>query len=116
MVNNSSADLLDSTFAALSDRTRRAILDQLSEAESTVTELAEPFDISLPAVSKHLSVLEQAGLIVRRKDGRLRRCELAAAPMLAAASWIERYRSFWEDQLERLEGFLKSDSREGNGR
>ena len=113
---NYSADLLDSTFAALSDRTRRAILDQLSEGESTVTRLAEPFDMSLPAVSKHLTVLEQAGLIVRRKDGRLRRCELAAAPMSSAASWIDRYRSFWEDQLDRLERFLKSDIREGEGR
>lgn len=113
---NGSADLLDSTFAALANRTRRALLDQLSEGESTVTELAEPFEMSLPAVSKHLTVLEQAGLVVRRKDGRLRRCELAAAPMSAAAGWIETYRAFWEEQLDRLEDFLESDIREDDGR
>ena len=112
---NYSADQLDSTFAALADRTRRAILDQLSQGESTVTQLAAPFCISLPAVSKHLTVLEQAGLIVRRKDGRLRRCELAAAPMSEAAKWIENYRVFWESQMDRLERFLESDSRKGNG-
>ena len=113
---NYSADQLDSTFAALADPTRRAILDQLSEGESTVTRLAEPFDISLPAVSKHLTVLEHAGLIVRRKDGRLRRCELAATPLADAAGWIEKYKVFWEDQLHRLEQFLMSDNRKDDRR
>jgi DNA-binding transcriptional ArsR family regulator len=102
-----SARALDATFGALSDATRRGILASLARGESSVSELAAPYDISLPAVSKHLSVLEEAGLVVRRKDGRVHRCRLVADPMREAADWIEFYRRFWEQQLDALERFLK---------
>ena len=105
MVNYSSATL-NSTFAALADPTRRAILERLAHGDSSVTALAEPFDVSLPAISKQLGVLENAGLLVREKDGRVRRCRLDAAPMKEAVQWIGRYRSFWEDRLTSLESYL----------
>ena len=105
MVNYSSATL-NSTFAALADPTRRAILERLAHGDSSVTALAQPFDVSLPAISKQLGVLENAGLLVREKDGRVRRCRLDAAPMKEAVQWIGRYRSFWEDRLTSLESYL----------
>jgi DNA-binding transcriptional ArsR family regulator len=103
---------LDATFAALSDPTRRAILARLALGESSVTELAAPFDVSLPAISKHLKVLEGAGLLVRERDGRVHRCRLEAAPMRQAAGWIEHYRRFWEAQFDALERYLEKTSQE----
>ena len=90
-------DTLDSTVGALADPTRRSILERLISGESSVTALAEPFDMSLPAVSKHLRVLEKAGLLSQEKDGRVRRCRMEAGPMKEAADWIGRYRRFWEE-------------------
>ncbi|HKO03411.1 MAG TPA: metalloregulator ArsR/SmtB family transcription factor [Candidatus Acidoferrales bacterium] len=98
---------LDATFGALSDSTRRGILARLARGESSVSELAAPYRISLPAVSKHLGVLEGAGLVTRRKDGRVHRCRLVARPMREAADWIDFYRRFWEQQLDALEQFLR---------
>lgn len=108
MVNNQQA--LDSTFAALSDATRRGILAQLASGEASVTELAKPYDMSLPAVSKHLRVLESAGLVARSKDGRVHRCRLEAAPMKSAADWIAHYRQFWEAQLDSLQRYLENST------
>lgn len=105
MVTNSRR--LDLTFAALADPTRRAILARLARGEATVGELARPFQVSRPAISKHLRVLERAGLVQRTRDGRLSRCELDAAPMRAAADWVERYRRYWEDQLDSLSRYLE---------
>ncbi|MGB7589963.1 MAG: metalloregulator ArsR/SmtB family transcription factor, partial [Terriglobia bacterium] len=90
---------LDATFAALSDATRRGILARLAQGEASVSDLAAPYEISLPGVSKHLRVLERAKLIARRKDGRVNRCRLVAEPMKDAAEWIEYYRQFWEQQF-----------------
>jgi DNA-binding transcriptional ArsR family regulator len=116
MVNYSLAaePLLDATFGALSDPTRRAILARLALGEATVTELAAPFDVSLPAVSKHLRVLESAGLLRREIDGRIHRCRLAPQPMKDAARWIERYRMFWENQFDALAKYLESANEEKN--
>ena len=97
---------LDVTFGALADRTRRAILEQLASGDSSVTRLAAPFNVSLPAISKHLRVLERAGLLTQERDGRVRRCRLDASPMKGAADWIARYRRFWEDQLDSLASYL----------
>ena len=99
-------DRLSTTLAALADPTRRAILARLALGETSVTELAEPFDMSLPAVSKHLKVLERAGLIARGRDAQWRPCRLQAAPLRDVADWIEHYRRFWEQSLDRLEGYL----------
>jgi DNA-binding transcriptional ArsR family regulator len=105
MVNSSAA--LDATFGALADPTRRAIVAHLSRTpESSVGELARPFAISLPAISRHLRVLEHAGLVERQKDGRVHRCRLVAAPMETAAEWIEGHRKFWEGRLDALQQFL----------
>lgn len=98
---------LDHTFGALADPTRRAILARLATAEASVGDLAEPFAISLPAVSKHLRVLEGAGLIRREKDGRVRRCSLESGPLREAAEWISTYRRFWEDRFESLARYLE---------
>lgn len=106
MVKYSTA-ALDHTFAALSDPTRRAILARLAQGETSVGDLAEPFRVSLPAISKHLRVLERAGLLKQEKDGRVRRCRLVAQPMKDAAQWIERYRRFWERQFDALAQYLK---------
>jgi DNA-binding transcriptional ArsR family regulator len=95
-------DQLTDTFAALADPTRRAILARLAEGEATVSELAEPFPITLQAVSKHLKVLERAGLITRGRSAQLRPSRLAAAPMKDAADWLERYRDFWQASFDRL--------------
>ena len=98
---------LDLTFGALSDPTRRAILAHLAQGKATVGELARPFDVSRPAISKHLRVLEKAGLVRRTPDGRISRCELDAAPMQEAAAWVERYRRYWETQLDSLARYLE---------
>ena len=100
-------DRLSTTFAALADPTRRAILGKLVSGECSVTELAEPFDMSLPAVSKHLRVLEQAGLIVRRRDAQWRPCRLDPAPLKEVAEWASRYRYLWEARLDRLDTYLQ---------
>ena len=102
---------LDMVFHALSDSTRRAILARLSIGQALVTEIAEPFDMSLPAISKHLGVLEKAGLLQRHKDGRIRRCELNAAPLETASNWIRFYRDFWEAQLDSLTNFLDKNKK-----
>src|SRR2546423_6544191 len=94
---------LDSTFAALADPTRRAILARLGDGEATVQELARPFAMSLPAVSKHLKVLERAGLIVRTREAQWRPCRLHAKPLEEAAQWVEQYRRFWEERFDRLD-------------
>ena len=99
-------DPLTSTFAALADPTRRAILARLASGEASVTELAAPFEMSLPAISKHLKVLERAGLITRGRDAQWRPCRLEARPLKSAADWLEHYRVFWEQSLDRLEGYL----------
>ena len=98
---------LDATFAALADPTRRAILARLARGEASVTELAEPFAMSMPAISKHLKVLERAGLVTRSRDAQSRPCRLHAAPLAAAASWIESYRKFWDDSFDRLDEYLR---------
>ena len=102
-----SPDSLSATFSALSDPTRRAILARLASGEATVMELAQPFEISLPAVSKHLKVLEKAGLIARSRDAQWRPCKLEAARLREVADWVERYRRFWEQSFDRLESYLK---------
>ena len=103
-------DTLSATFAALADPTRRAILARLAQGEASVGELAEPFDISLPAVSRHLKVLESARLIVREKDAQWRRCRLEAAPLKLAADWVEQYRDFWEERFDALDALLRQQS------
>jgi DNA-binding transcriptional ArsR family regulator len=100
------AEALDRTFAALSDPTRRAILARLAQGDASVSELAAPFAMSLPAISKHLRVLEQAGLVERTKDGRVHRLRLVAQPLHQAASWIAHYQQFWEQQLAALADYL----------
>jgi len=100
-------DQLSATFAALADPTRRAILARLASGECSVTELAEPFDMSMPAVSKHLRVLERAGLIARRRDAQWRPCRIEARPLKEVADWTERYRHIWEERLDRLDDYLQ---------
>jgi DNA-binding transcriptional ArsR family regulator len=100
------SDRLSTTLAALADPTRRAILARLAHGETSVTALAEPFAISLPAVSKHLKVLERAGLIARGRAAQWRPCRLDAAPLREVAAWLEHYRRFWEDSLDRLDDYL----------
>ena len=107
-------DTLDATFAALADPTRRAILARLSSGEATVTELAEPFEMTLPAVSKHLKVLERAGLVSRGRVAQSRPCRLEAAPLGEAAGWVAQYRRFWEGSFDRLDDYLR-ETREGEG-
>jgi DNA-binding transcriptional ArsR family regulator len=107
-------DSLDRTFAALADPTRRAILARLAAGEASVTELAEPFAITLPAVSKHLKVLERAGLIVRGRTRQWRPARLRAGPLKEVAEWTEPYRRFWEESYERLEEYL--DELQGRGK
>ena len=101
-----SADHLSATFAALADPTRRAILARVATGETSVSELARPFDMSLPAISKHLKVLERAGLIVRGREAQWRPCRLKAQPLKDAARWIEAYREHWEQRLDRLDAYL----------
>lgn len=97
---------LNATFAALADPTRRAIIARLARGDATVNELVEPFGMSQPAISKHLKVLEKAGLISRHRDGQRRPCRLEAAPMAEAVGWLEEYRAFWEARFERLDALL----------
>lgn len=99
---------LDKTFAALADPTRRAILARLASGEATVNELAAPFAITQPSISKHLKVLERAGLITRSRDAQTRPCRLEAAPLEAIANWVGAYRDLWEQRFDRLETFLES--------
>jgi DNA-binding transcriptional ArsR family regulator len=101
-----SSDQLSVTFAALADPTRRAILAHLAKGEASVTELAKPFEMSLPAISKHLKVLERAGLITRGREAQWRPCQIKAEPLKDAADWIEQYRQFWEESLDRLDDYL----------
>ena len=105
-MNNGSVQL-DATFAALADSTRRAILARLAQGEATVLELAEPFDMSQPAISKHLKVLERAGLISRGRDAQRRPSRLEVGPLIKAEEWIERYRAVWERNYERLDALLE---------
>lgn len=99
-------DPLSNTFAALADPTRRAILARLASGETSVTELAKPFEISMPAISRHLKVLEHAGLIVRGREAQWRPCRLEAKPLKEVASWVDHYRSFWEESFARLDDYL----------
>ena len=100
-------DHLSLTLSALADPTRRAILLRLAAGEATVLELAQPFDISLPAVSRHLKVLEQAGLISRGRDAQWRPCRLQAEPLREVSDWVEQYRKFWDESLDRLDAYLR---------
>ena len=104
---NSTMDRLSLTFSALADPTRRAILARLSSGPASVNELASPFNMSLPAVSKHLKVLERAQLIARSKEAQWRPCEIKAAPLKEATDWMEQYRQFWEERFDRLDEYLK---------
>jgi DNA-binding transcriptional ArsR family regulator len=101
------ADRLSATFAALADPTRRAILARLATGETSVTELAEPFDMSLPAVSKHLKVLERAGLILRGREAQWRPCRIEPRALKEVDDWLERYRRFWEQSFDRLDDYLR---------
>ena len=103
---------LDATFAALADPTRRAIIARLAQGSATVNELAAPFDISLPAVSRHLKVLEGAGLLRREVEAQRRRCHLQPEPLRQAEDWIERYRRFWTERFDALEPYLDETSKE----
>ena len=114
------ADRLSTTLAALADPTRRAILARLAAGEATVTELASPFAISQPAVSRHLKVLAHAGLITRGRQAQWRPCRLAAKPLRDVADWVEQYRRHWEERLDRLEGYLsrlqRQEQKHGRGK
>jgi DNA-binding transcriptional ArsR family regulator len=101
------ADQLSATFSALADPTRRAILARLAGGEASVNELAEPFKMTLPAISKHLKVLQKAGLITRGRDAQFRPCKLEAEPLKEASDWIDRYRDFWEQSFDRLDEYLR---------
>jgi DNA-binding transcriptional ArsR family regulator len=107
-MNAMPADRLNATFAALADPTRRAILAQLALGETSVSKLAEPFEMSLPAVSKHLKVLERAGLITRSRDAQMRPCKIDTAALKSVDEWLEEYRRLWEQRLDRLEDYLKT--------
>src|SRR6187549_770619 len=107
MVNIKQPDYLTATFAALADPTRRAILARLALGSTSVTELAKPFEMSLPAVSKHLKVLERAGLIARGREAQWRPCRIEANALKDVDDWLERYRRLWEERLDRLEDYLK---------
>ena len=102
------SDQLSSTFAALADPTRRAILARLASGDASVTELAEPFDMSMPAISKHLKVLERAGLIARGREAQWRPCRLQARPLKEVDDWVEQYRRHWEERFDRLEAYLRT--------
>jgi DNA-binding transcriptional ArsR family regulator len=116
MVEPAALDQLSAVFGALADPTRRMILSRLVAGEASVTELAEPFDMSMPAVSKHLKVLERAGLVTRGREAQWRPCRLDAGPLKDAADWIEPYRRVWEARLNRLESYLHELQRKGKTR
>jgi DNA-binding transcriptional ArsR family regulator len=105
-LNTMTPDRLNATFAALADPTRRAILARLISGEASVTELAEPFEMSMPAISKHLKVLERARLIARGREAQWRPCQLKAGPLKDVADWVEHYRRFWEESFDRLDDYL----------
>ena len=107
------ADRLSSTFAALADPTRRAILARLALGETSVLKLAEPFDMSLPAISKHLKVLERAGLITRTRDAQMRPCRIDVRALREADDWLEEYRRLWEERLDRLDDYLRTIQAQG---
>ena len=107
MSTATATDPISTTFAALADPTRRAILARLAGGEVSVTELAQPFEMTLPAVSKHLKVLERAGLIARGREAQWRPCRLEAAPLKDVSDWVERYRQNWEESFDRLDNYLK---------
>ena len=107
MVTATATDPISTTFGALADPTRRAILSRLAAGEASVTALAEPFEMSLPAVSKHLKVLERAGLIARGREAQWRPCRLQAGPLKDADEWLERYRRHWEESFDRLDSYLQ---------
>jgi DNA-binding transcriptional ArsR family regulator len=111
-------DPLSQTFAALADPTRRAILAKLTQGEANVTDIAEPFlkTMSLPAITKHLKVLEKSGLITRTRDAQWRPCQLNGAPLKSAADWMEHYRIFWEESFDRLDAYLKTVTAEKNAK
>ncbi len=106
---------LDATFAALADPTRRAILARLTEGPASIAELTKPFDVSQQAISKHVAVLDRAGLVRKRREGRISRCELDAAPLESAADWIAHYKSFWAAKLDRLETYLNTQAENQDG-
>ena len=106
---------LDRTFAAVADPTRRAILSRLARGEASVKELAAPFKMSLPAISKHLTVLERAGLLRRQKVGRVHHCQLVGQPLGEAAVWLQAYQPFWESKLDALDDFLTQDRADQDG-
>lgn len=110
-----SADTLSTTFAALADPTRRAMLARLTEGEATVTELAEPFDLSLPAISKHLKVLERARLVERSREAQWRPARLRAEPLKEVDDWVARYRRHWEERFDRLDAYLSDLKRQEEG-
>ena len=107
--------VLDSTFRALADPTRRALLTRLREGSASVAELAEPFDVSQQAVSKHIAVLKETGLLEQRKEGRVHRCSLRPEPLAEASEWIERYREVWEERFDNLSRYLKKKRGRRNG-
>src|SRR5687768_17002940 len=107
MVQHAMSPNLDAVFSALADPTRRAILARLADGDTTVTELAEPFDMSLPAISKHLKVLERAGLISRGRNAQQRPCRIEGSALEPAADWLEKYRRFWEESFDRLDQHLR---------
>jgi len=104
---HTSQDRLNATFSALADPTRRGILARLASGETSVSELAEPFEMSMPAISKHLKVLQRAGLIERGREAQWRPCRLSAGPLKDASDWLDRYRRFWEQSFDRLESYLR---------
>jgi DNA-binding transcriptional ArsR family regulator len=111
-----STDRLSTTFSALADPTRRAILARLASGEASVTELAEPFDMSMPAISKHLKVLEKAGLIARGREAQWRPCRFEPAPLKDVSEWVDRYRGMWEERLNRLDEYLRVMQSKGQKR
>lgn len=116
-IREMSPDHLSTTFAALADPTRRAILARLASGDKSVNELAEPFEMSLPAVSKHLKVLESAGLIARGREAQWRPCRLDAGPLKDVSNWVKRYRRFWEQSFDRLDEYLREiQSKEKKGK
>ncbi|WP_433969208.1 ArsR/SmtB family transcription factor [Tunturiibacter gelidiferens] len=108
VVNKDMTDQITSTFSALADPTRRAILARLALGETSVTEIAAPFEMSMPAISRHLKVLEKAGLISRGREAQWRPCKLKAEPLKQAADWLDEYRRFWEESFDRLDEYLKT--------
>ncbi|SEB42786.1 transcriptional regulator, ArsR family [Nitratireductor aquibiodomus] len=106
------SDTLSATFSALADPTRRAMLARLAEGEATVNELAEPFEMTLPAISKHLKVLEKAGLVSRGKNAQFRPCRLEAGPLKDIAGWVETYRRYWDESFDRLDSYLEELQKE----